>query len=215
MLHQQLKKLFTYATIIVGFFGMVLQFILMLQTRTTTLPEALIRFFSFFTIISNTIVVVFLFGPLFPANKKLYNFVNKNEVATAVSMYIITVGVVYQTILRQPIPLQGWFKIADDILHLYIPLLMLIYWILFISSEKIDAKTIPYWLIYPAAYLVYTLIRGSIVNFYPYPFVNVTKLGYSEVLLNSSLLVIFFLGLSYVFAAIANRRYKNKTVPRT
>ena len=45
--NQQLKKLFTYATIIVGLFGIVLQFILMLQTRTTALPEALTRFFSF------------------------------------------------------------------------------------------------------------------------------------------------------------------------
>jgi hypothetical protein len=211
MQNQRLKKLFTYTTIIAGLFGILLQFILMLQTRTTALPEAIIRFFSFFTIISNIMVVIFLLGHLLPASKKLYNFVNKNEVATAVAMYIITVGAVYQTILRQPIPLQGWHRVADDILHLYIPLLMLVYWMLFISSEKINVKTIPYWLIYPAAYLVYTLIRGSMVNFYPYPFVNVNKLGYHKVLLNSALLVVFFLGLSYVFAAIANRRYKNKT----
>ena len=140
MKHQPFKKLFTFATIIVGMFGIVLQFILMLQTRTTSLPEALIRFFSFFTIISNIMVVVFLIAHLIPANKKLYNFVNKNEVATAVSMYIITVGFVYQTILRQPIPLQGWSRTADDILHLYIPLLMLAFWMLFISSEKINVK---------------------------------------------------------------------------
>ncbi len=156
-------------------------------------------------------VVIFFIGQLLPENRKLKVFVVKNEVATAVSMYIITVGVVYQTILRQPIPLQGWPRVADDILHLYIPLLMLLYWIVFIADKKIAATTIPYWLIYPIVYLVYTLIRGHFVHFYPYPFVNVTALGYRKVLLNSALLVIFFLGLSYLLAAIANWRHKNKS----
>ena len=206
-----LKKGFTYTVIVVGLFGIVLQFILMLQTRQVALPESIVRFFSFFTILSNIMVVIFFIGQLLPENRKLKISVVKNEVATAVSMYIITVGVVYQTILRQPIPLQGWPRVADDILHLYIPLLMLLYWIVFIADKKIAATTIPYWLIYPIVYLVYTLIRGHFVHFYPYPFVNVTALGYRKVLLNSALLVIFFLGLSYLLAAIANWRYKNKS----
>jgi hypothetical protein len=90
------------------------------------------------------------------------------------------------------VPLQGWFMIADNILHAFIPFLMLVYWILFLSAKKIKVQTIPYWLIYPVVYLVYTLIRGSFVDFYPYPFVNVNKLGYNKVLLNSSFLVLFF-----------------------
>ena len=211
MENQALKKGFTYTVIVVGLFGIVLQFILMLQTRQVGLPESIVRFFSFFTILSNIMVVIFFIGQLLPENRKLKVFVIKNEVATAVSMYIITVGVVYQTILRQPIPLQGWPRVADDILHLYIPLLMLLYWIVFIADKKIAATTIPYWLIYPIVYLVYTLIRGHFVHFYPYPFVNVTALGYRKVLLNSALLVIFFLGLSYLLAATANWRHKNKS----
>jgi hypothetical protein len=212
MLMQQpaLKKTFTYTAIIVGIFGIVLQFILMLQTRQTSLAEAVVRFFSFFTILSNCMAVLYFLALLIPDKSKLYAFANKDEVATAVSIYMIVVGVVYQTILRQPIPLQDWPRIADDILHLYIPLLMLVYWIVFFSAKKIDVKTIPYWLIYPAVYLAYTLIRGSIVHFYPYPFVNVNKLGYQKVLINSALLVLFFLILCVVFAAIANWRYKNK-----
>lgn len=208
MQNQRLQKGFIYTGLITGLFGLVLQFILMLQTRQAALPESLIRFFSFFTILSNIMVVIFFTGHLLPASKKLNNFVNKNEAATAMCMYILTVGVVYQTILRQPIPLQGWPRIADDILHLYIPLLMLVYWMVFISSKKIDTKTIPYWLIYPAFYLVYTLVRGSIVKFYPYPFVNVDVLGYGKVWFNSALLVLFFVGLSYLFAGIANWRHR-------
>ena len=199
MQNQHLQKGFIYTGLIAGIFGIVLQFILMLYSRNTSLGESIIRFFSFFTIISNIMVVLYLIGFLLPAEKKLHQFVQHNEVATAVSMYIIVVGFVYQIILKPllVVPLQGWSMIADTILHAFIPFLMLIYWILFLSSKKINVQTITYWLIYPAVYLIYTLIRGSFVDFYPYPFVAVNKLGYSKVLLNSALLVLFFLGLSY------------------
>ena len=212
MQNQQLKKGFIYTGIIGGLAGIIIQFILMLINRQVALPEAIIRFFSFFTILSNCMVVALLVGQVLPAGNRFHRFAIKNEVATAVSIYIIVVGVVYQTILRKPIPLEGWHRVADDILHLYIPLLMLLYWILFISSKKIDVKTIPYWLIFPAAYFVYTLIRGSIIQFYPYPFVNVTVLGYPKVLFNSVMLVVFFLLLSFMFAGIANQRFKNKNI---
>jgi hypothetical protein len=157
-------------------------------------------------------VVLFFIGQLIPGWKDINGFVNKDEVATAVTIYIIVVGVVYQTILRNLIPLAGWNRLSDGILHAFMPLLMFGFWLTFISAKKIDVKTIPYWLIYPAVYLLYTLIRGSIVNYYPYPFVAVNKLGYGKVLLNSSMLVIFFLGLSFLFAAIANWRNKDKAV---
>ncbi len=214
MQNQSLKNGFTITAIIVGLFGLILQFALMLQTRQTEMPEAIVRFFSFFTILSNCLVVLFFMGSLLPGRKTIYDFVNKDEVATAISIYIIVVGVVYQTVLRKPVPLEGWNRLADDILHAFIPLLMLVYWILFISSKKINIKTIPYWLIYPSLYLAYTLIRGSYVNYYPYPFVEVNKLGYGRVFLNSGMLVVVFLGLSLLFATYANIRYKNKTVSK-
>jgi len=212
MQSQQLKNGIIYAAILIGLFGIILQFTIMLQTRIAPLPEAIIRFFSYFTILSNCMVMLFFIGKILPPGKKLNDFVNNSEVATAVTMYIITVGVVYQTILRPSIPLQGLPRISDDILHALIPFIMLMYWILFISSKKINIKTIPYWLIYPAVYLMYTLLRGSMVHTYPYPFVNVNELGYSKVLTNSALLVLFFLGLSYLLAGVANWRHKNKTV---
>ena len=213
MQNQPSQKGFIYTGLITGLFGIVLQFILMLHSRDASLAESIIRFFSFFTIISNSMVVLYFIGLLLPAQKQLHQFVQHNETASAVSMYIIVVGFVYQIILKPMLlaPLQGWFMIADNILHALIPFLMLVYWILFLSSKKINVQTIPYWLIYPVVYLVYTLIRGSFVDFYPYPFVAVNKLGYGKVLLNSTLLVLFFLGLSYLFATIANWRYKNKS----
>ena len=210
MQNQSFQKGFIYVGLIFGLFSIILQFILMLHSRDTSLAESIIRFFSFFTIISNSMAVLHFIGLLLTAQKKLHQFVQRNETASAVSMYIIVVGFVYQIILKPLLlaPLQGWFMIADNILHALIPFLILVYWILFLSSKKINVQTLPYCLIYPVVYLAYTLIRGSFIDFYPYPLVAVNKLGYGKVLLNSALLVLFFLGLAYLFATFANWRYK-------
>lgn len=213
MQNQSFQKGFIYVGLIFGLFSIILQFILMLHSRDASLVESIIRFFSFFTIISNSMVVLYFIGLLLPSQKKLHQFVQHNETASAVSMYIIVVGFVYQIILKPLLmtPLQGWFMIADNTLHALISFLMLVYWILFLSSKKINVQTLLYCLIYPVVYLAYTLIRGSFIDFYSYPLVAVNKLGYGKVLLNSALLVLFFLGLAYLFAAFANWRYKNKS----
>ena len=213
MQNQPFQKGFIYVGLIFGLFGIILQFILMLHSRDASLAESIIRFFSFFTIISNSMAVLYFIGLLLPAQKKLRQFVQHNETESAVPLYIIVVGFVYQIILKPLLlaPLQGWFMIADNILHALISFLILVYWILFLSSKKINVQTLPYCLIYPVVYLTYTLIRGSFIDFYPYPLVAVNKLGYGKVLFNSALLVLFFLGLAYLFATFANWRYKNKS----
>jgi len=54
---------------------------------------------------------------------------------------------------------------------------------------------VPYILIYLAAWGAFTLIRGSIVDWYPYPFIDVIEHGYGRVLLNG-------LGLAVGYAAV-------------
>ncbi len=202
------KKFFAVIGLMIGVFGVGLQLFIMLQARQLPLLDSMIRFFSYFTILSNCLVILFLLGHLFPASSKFRAWVEKPEVATAVTMYIVVVGVVYQTVLRRPEPLIGNARIADDIIHGFIPLWMLVYWFLFSFGKKINQSTIPYWLIFPAVYLMYTLAHGAMIDFYPYPFVNVNELGYPKVLMNSSLLVLFFLVLAYGLAALSNRKYK-------
>jgi hypothetical protein len=51
-----------------------------------------------------------------------------------------------------------------------------------------------------------TLLRGSVSDFYPYPFIDVGELGYPHVLANATLLVLAFLTLMAVFIAINHRR---------
>jgi hypothetical protein len=57
------------------------------------------------------------------------------------------------------------------------------------------------WLAYPAAYLVYALLRGSIEGFFPYFFIDVKQLGPGRVAINCAgmLLVFVITGLLFIF----------------
>lgn len=62
------------------------------------------------------------------------------------------------------------------------------------------------WLAYPAAWLAYTLVRGEIVDWYPYPFVDVSELGYGGVLLRCAALLVGFVVAALAFVVLANWR---------
>jgi hypothetical protein len=58
------------------------------------------------------------------------------------------------------------------------------------------------WLWYPLIYCFYTLIRGSFADFYPYPFMDVLKLGYSKVVVNSMYITLAFLAVSFLLVGV-------------
>jgi hypothetical protein len=41
------------------------------------------------------------------------------------------------------------------------------------------------WVIYPLVYFAYSLLRGHVLAVYPYPFIDVEKLGYPQVFINA------------------------------
>jgi hypothetical protein len=58
------------------------------------------------------------------------------------------------------------------------------------------------WLAFPAFYSAASLIRGALIQVYPYPFIDVSALGYQRVLGNTALLFAGFLVLGLMFVAI-------------
>ena len=84
---------------VLGWFAIVVQFHLMIEARTTEIPETIVRFFSFFTILTNTFVAIYFTMMLFSPHT-LFKFTNTDGLLTALSVYIAIVGLVYQVALR-------------------------------------------------------------------------------------------------------------------
>ncbi len=196
----------------IGWFTIIAQFILMLENRTTSVPEMTIRFFSFFTILTNIIVAVFFTNQFFTSKKATENLFNKTGTLTAVTVYITVVGLVYQIALRHLWKPTGMQRIVDELLHTIIPLLVIIYWFLYDQKHKLRWKMIPSFLLYPLFYLGYILLRGEFSNFYPYPFINISELGWPQIGINILFLFSVFLILSILFVGIGklvSKKIKN------
>lgn len=185
--------------------GIGIQLYDMLQAQQLSFFNSLIKFFSYFTILTNLLVAVYFSSIVFATSSVCSVFFRKYSSTTAITVYILVVGIIYNISLRQIWVFTGWAKLANELLHTVTPLYFLCYWFFITKKEKLSFRVIIYWMLYPLFYLVYTLIRGTIVHNYPYPFVDVNSLGYPGVILNCLIVAALFFILFAIFIAISNR----------
>lgn len=193
-----MKRFFSLVFVVLGWFAVIMQYILMYNNSELTLAEMTMRFFSYFTILTNIIVATYFTLQLFGNSQKTEN----SGIITAITIYILVVGLIYQGILRSTWSPVGMQKIVDELLHTIIPFLALLFWIFIANKKNLSYKLIPQWTIYPLLYLAFILIRGNFAGFYPYPFIDAITLSYSKVLTNSFFILIFFIVLSVIFIRV-------------
>lgn len=160
------------------------------------------NFFSFFTIESNILIVVaFLLGAFAlyakKKSKKLDFF------RGAATLYMVVTGIVFSFLLSG---LEGVSLTAvpwdNIVLHYIIPVAAVIDWIIDPPSRKIAFKRALIWLAFPLAYLAYSLIRGPIANWYPYPFLNPANGGYGQIALTSFIILIAGIAMVWIVSRI-------------
>ena len=213
-MQKQSARIIALLVALLGWFAILMQLYLMIENRVVPVPGTLLRFFAFFTIDTN-IIVALCFSFIFLGNKtRLGRFFSKASTVTAITVYITIVGIVYNVILRSEWDPQGMQKIVDELLHSVIPALFIIFWLVFVPIEQLKWKNAFPWLIYPVVYMSYAIIHGAITKFYPYPFVDVNKLGYNKALLNAGgvLLIIFLLSLSLIATGKLMRKFDAKKI---
>ncbi|AJW65384.1 hypothetical protein VO54_03959 [Elizabethkingia miricola] len=196
-----MKKNLAFIFAALGWFAVIAQYYLMLENRTTSVSEATIRFFSFFTILTNILVAIYFSTICFSRNKSV-SLINAAGMLTFLTIYITVVGLVYQVALRHLWHPQGMQRLVDELLHSVIPILVILFWYLYEAKNNLKFSQTIKWLSYPLIYFIYILLRGNQSGFYPYPFVDVSVLGFATVIQNALFLLLFFLGLSLAFILI-------------
>jgi hypothetical protein len=185
----------------------------MIENRVASIAETTIRFFSFFTILTNSLVAIYFTLIIFRQKRWYPLILSKPGTLTALTIYIAIVGLVYQVVLRHVWEPTGVQMIVDELLHSIIPIVVIVFWYLYEEKSLVKYGQITQWLIYPLLYLIYILIRGHFSNFYPYPFVDVGNLGLSKVLTNCIGLTVLIIGLSASFIKIGKTKLVNNTSP--
>ncbi len=187
--------------------ALVTWFSIILQLYLT--KESVFNFISYFTILSNLLVAVSLTCTSIFKYSKVGRYFSLVTMQSAIALYIFIVGLVYNFVLRGIWEPQGWQWVADNLLHVVVPVFYILYWLLFIPKGKLKFKDNIVWTIFPLLYLAYTLVRGHFTHWYPYPFINVTKLGDAKVCLNIGIMIIAFLLVGLLLICI-NRFFLKK-----
>jgi hypothetical protein len=192
----------------IGWLSVALQLYLFINLATAngkTIFTGVIIFISFFTILTNILACLVLSysSPTSKPVSTLAKFFSYPLVASGVAVSIAMVGIVYHFLLRKIWNPQGFQLIADMSLHYLMPTLFIIYWALFVNKAGLRWLHSIVWCVYPIAYLCYSLVRGKIMGSYPYPFIDVSTIGYQQALINSLGLLVCFIVLGLVFVAVS------------
>ena len=149
-------------------------------------PGVLWRLLGYFTITTNLLVAVVFTG-----------VAAKARFATpwllgATLLNITLVGVVYALLLQGLQELTGGSQLANVLLHRVTPALTIVFWLIFVRKGMLSRQAPLVWALYPLLYLVYALVRGSFEARYPYPFIDVARIGWAQTLINSALIALGF-----------------------
>ncbi|GAA3636130.1 Pr6Pr family membrane protein [Lentzea roselyniae] len=154
-----------------------------------------VNHFSYFTVLSNVFAAcVALLGVFRPVSP---------QIRGAAVLYMTTTGIVY-AVLLQGVDVQTP-AYANWVLHVVVPILVVVEWLL--TPERTTRVWI--WLSFPLAYLIYTLVRGPIVGWYPYPFLDPRPRGYMDVAL-TCVSVAVILGALAFFVSWAGTKLAQK-----
>jgi hypothetical protein len=147
-----------------------------------------LELYGYFTIWSNTLVGLITTAVALGRGRLL----RRPGTMGAAVVYIIVVGVIYNTLLVQYNPQTGLRLLIDTVFHTLIPLVYPLWWAVLSPRERIGWRAVWPALGFPLAYTFVALTRGALMGKYAYFFLDVAKYGVTQVLLNLVGLVIFF-----------------------
>ncbi|ARB28483.1 Pr6Pr family membrane protein [Pseudomonas tolaasii] len=193
-------KRFVAVAALAGWVGLAIQQYLILYSRFTSgasLLGGLISFFSFFTVLTNTLVVVVLSYALVERDSAAKRFFLGPAISSGIAASIVVVSLAYNLLLRHLWTPQGFQFIADELLHDVMPLLFVVYWWHCVPKGTLRLKHLAGWVIYPVVYFGYVLLRGHLLGQYQYPFIDVDTLGYPQVFVNAAGILAGFIVIAF------------------
>jgi hypothetical protein len=204
----QKNRAFGLFLVLIAWCGVLLQCCLSLQLATRngkSIGSGLEVFFSYFTVLTNLLICVSLTLTLTAPSSRPGKWFSRPGTVTGIATSIVFVGLSYHFLLRHVWNPQGTRLIADVLLHYVVPALYVIYWWFTASKAAITWMNPVTWSLYPTLYLVYALIRGSLIGSYPYPFIDAAAVGYGRTMRNAVGLLFVFIALGCLFVALSRR----------
>lgn len=167
--------------------------------RGQDLLPALWGMAGFFTILTNALMTATMLIIAATGRRLSFGWMSM------VTVSMIMVGLVYHALLAHLVSLAGLRFWVDQALHTILPALMLWFWLMETTRHEPRTGQPLTWLLWPTLYGVYAILRGMMTGRYPYPFLNIDRLGHAAVAMNMVWLVLAFLGLALLLYTLGKR----------
>jgi hypothetical protein len=157
---------------------------------------SMVNFFSYFTNLSNLFAAVVMFIGAISLIRHREPALTQDLVRGSSVAGMVVVGIVFNILLRGHDlgSLMPWVNVVT---HYLMPIAAVLDWVYQPPKSDLTLSQIRYWLIFPLLYLAYTLVRGAVVGWYPYPFFNPANVGgYGGVLLYGLAIIVLFVVVS-------------------
>lgn len=158
---------------------------------------------GYFTVLSNLLVALAATLPLLSGSSRAGRWFAMPGVRGCATTAIVCVGIGYHLLLRKIWDPQGLQLIADVMLHYVVPITALAHWAGFPPRARLAWLAPVAWCTYPIGYGICASLRGEVLGTYPYPFLDVTALGYGKVLGNTVGLLACFLVAGVALVALS------------
>ena len=169
-----------------------------------------VNFFSYFTVLSNVIEAAVLLSLGVGVLQAIISKRTISSVRGASTMYMLLTGIVYALLLaHNPNAIPGW---ENTVLHRVMPIVAVIDWMLVPPAISLSYQIVLKWLFFPFLFIGYTMIRGTFVDWYPYPFFNPVNGGYETVFLYIVVIITGFILCSLLIIFLGNHLQKSPLV---
>ena len=160
-----------------------------------------VNFFSYFTNLSN----LFAAAVLIVAALRLFHGAGIDLLRGTAVVAMALVGLVFGALLRN-VDLGSLLPWINTLLHYVMPCVLVIDWLLDPPRTALRARHLAIALAFPIVYLIYVLVRGSLVAWYPYPFLNPAHVGgYGGVVAYAAAIAVAFVAVGWLLFGVGNR----------
>jgi hypothetical protein len=124
----------------------------------------------------------------------------------AVVTWMATTGIVHATLptSANDTGIVYSYPWATDVLHIVMPVALLADWLLVPPAHRLTFRHALLWTVYPLLFAGFSLLRGPLVDWYPYPFLDPREDGWAPVALYVVAIAAGFLLFSGLVVTLGN-----------
>ena len=160
------------------------------------------RYFAYFTIQSNLLVAV---TSTVLARDPVLDRTGWRTARLAGVVGITVTGLVHFFLLRPLLDLDGANWVVDKLLHMVVPVLAVAAWAWVGPRPRTTWREAAYGLLWPVAWLAWTLVVAQVDGWVPYPFLDADEEGWGSVVVVSLGITVLFVGLFVLYRWLDGR----------